>query len=252
MPDTETRKVHEHGGHRHRIIQKLDKEVLCPHEYLEVLLFSAIPRRNTNDIAHRLLAEFGSVENVLSAPVTRLQKVEGVGESVAGFLRTVGAILDKYYATQLCRYPKEFHYDSFTAFLKTEYENIANEVLDIYVIGETGRITGRRRYDSSSSGSVSIHVKWLNSFFYENDPTGVVLVHTHPQGEAKPSDADDSTTAQIQTFCEQYGVVFCDHFIYSPKGVYSYALNGKMKRVYEGYKQDKREWLDNFITGREK
>ena len=41
---------HEHGGHRQRIIKKLDQGVLLEHELLEVFLFNAIPRRNTNDI----------------------------------------------------------------------------------------------------------------------------------------------------------------------------------------------------------
>ena len=66
----------EHSGHRHRLIQKLDSGSLCEHEYLEMLLFNAVPRRNTNDIAHRLLARFGNIRDVLGAPLEQLQQVE--------------------------------------------------------------------------------------------------------------------------------------------------------------------------------
>ena len=59
----------EHDGHRHRIIEKLDTGVLCEHELLEILLFNALPRRNTNDLAHRLLTAFGSIRGVFSASV---------------------------------------------------------------------------------------------------------------------------------------------------------------------------------------
>ena len=50
-----------HDGHRQRMYEKAEKGVLAEHEWLEVLLFNAIPRRNTNDIAHALIAQFGSV-----------------------------------------------------------------------------------------------------------------------------------------------------------------------------------------------
>ena len=69
----------EHDGHRHRIIEKLDTGVLCEHELLEILLFNALPRRNTNDLAHRLLTAFGSIRGVFSASVEQLKLVDGVG-----------------------------------------------------------------------------------------------------------------------------------------------------------------------------
>ena len=79
----------EHAGHRKRLIEKLEKGMLHEHEVLEALLFNAVPRKNTNDLAHRLLAEFGSVPAVLEAPISLLKKVDGVGESVAAYIKCV-------------------------------------------------------------------------------------------------------------------------------------------------------------------
>ena len=63
-----------HEGHRQRLIAKLEEGTLCDHEYLEMLLFNALPRKNTNDIAHRLLAEFGSLNKVFAAKPEQLCK----------------------------------------------------------------------------------------------------------------------------------------------------------------------------------
>ena len=71
----------EHAGHRKRMFSRLAEGTLCDHEYLEMLLFYAIPRRNTNDIAHRLLARFGDLNGVLNAPLQALQEIDGVGEA---------------------------------------------------------------------------------------------------------------------------------------------------------------------------
>ncbi len=50
-------KKHNHYGHRQRIYEKFQRgERLYDHELLEMLLFNAIPQKNTNDLAHRLLA----------------------------------------------------------------------------------------------------------------------------------------------------------------------------------------------------
>ena len=70
-----------HGGHRARMKEKLmlfGDQIFDDHELLEMLLYHAIPMRDTNPIAHRLLAVFGSVEGVFSATKEELMSVEGV------------------------------------------------------------------------------------------------------------------------------------------------------------------------------
>ncbi|MBS5023490.1 MAG: hypothetical protein KH054_10090 [Firmicutes bacterium] len=126
----------EHDGHRHRIIEKLDSGNLCEHEILEILLFNAIPRRNTNELAHRLLAAFGSVRGIFSATVAQLKTVDGVGENVAAYLRCVGKFYEVYRAADEERFPKKFEAESFMAFVKENYAPADKEVLDFYLIDE--------------------------------------------------------------------------------------------------------------------
>ena len=85
-----------HEGHRKRIDDKsriMGFEFLEEHEQLEKILFSVIPRGNTNEIAHELLDLFGSLKGVLMADVVSLQSVEGVGTRTAEFLHDLAPIL---------------------------------------------------------------------------------------------------------------------------------------------------------------
>ena len=87
-----------HDGHREKMRQRFRTtglEGFAAHEALELLLYFAIPRRDTNPIAHALLERYGSLSAVLSAPAEDLQKVEGIGESAAVLLRLAPALCQK-------------------------------------------------------------------------------------------------------------------------------------------------------------
>ena len=57
-----------HDGHRERLRKKFKEGNIEDHELLELLLFFSIPRVNTNEIAHRLIEKFGSVNGVFDYP----------------------------------------------------------------------------------------------------------------------------------------------------------------------------------------
>ena len=75
-----------HDGHRQRAkdrYRQLGADALADHELLELALFYAIPRQDTNETAHRLLKRFRSLQGVLQATPEELEKEEGVGRSAA-------------------------------------------------------------------------------------------------------------------------------------------------------------------------
>ena len=81
-----------HDGHREKMRRRFltgGLEPFADHEALELLLYYAIPRRDTNELAHRLLERYGSLSAVMTAPVEDLQQVPGVGENAAVLLRLI-------------------------------------------------------------------------------------------------------------------------------------------------------------------
>lgn len=222
--------THGHSGHRDRLRAKLDSGVLCEHEYLELLLFYAIPRQNTNDIAHRLLSEFGGINEVLHASRERLMRVRGVGNNVASFLVTMGKMAD--FANKGVepkeRYPEEFEPKEFKAYIKREYAKCLCERLDVYLLDKNNRIFARKEFTSKEFGRVSAPPEEIMRAVISEEASGIVLVHNHPTGSCQPSAMDDRTTKRVQLQCNFINVVLCDHFIYAPEGVYSYYESGKL------------------------
>ena len=83
-----------HDGHRQRKRERFLKQGadgLADHEVLELLLYYAIPRRDTNELAHRLIQHFGTLDAVFQAPPEALMQVPGIGENAAVLLNLVPA-----------------------------------------------------------------------------------------------------------------------------------------------------------------
>ena len=75
-----------HDGHRDRKkaqYRRCGSEPFADHELLELLLFFAIPRVDTNPAAHALLDRFGSLQAVFTASVDELAKVPHIGPNAA-------------------------------------------------------------------------------------------------------------------------------------------------------------------------
>ena len=226
-----------HEGHRSRIRQKLDSSALADHELLEIVLFTALPRQNTNELAHRLLAQFGSFWEVLNAPFQELCKVRGVGESLAGFLSSLGKIYTRIDESrkQPLRYYGRFDTASFLPFVKEVYQNVGVEVAELYLLDGESRILTSRRFSTQNIDYVQLPSSELLAFLSTEGASGVVLVHNHPRGSANVSQEDDLMTAKLQMLCSMHNLLLCDHIVYSPSGIYSYYLNGDLKKISEQY-----------------
>lgn len=82
-------KIMVHANHRKRLRDRYKREGITNfehHEMLELLLFSVIPRANTNPTAHNLLNRFGTLHGVFDASYEELIKVQGIGDKTARFI----------------------------------------------------------------------------------------------------------------------------------------------------------------------
>ena len=87
-----------HDGHRERLKKRFlnSPDSFENHELLELILFYAIPRKNTNETAHKLLNRFGSVKRILDANIEALVEVEDIGPNVALYIKAIAKLLSKY------------------------------------------------------------------------------------------------------------------------------------------------------------
>ena len=225
-----------HEGHRQRMLERLESAEgsLQEHELLEILLFNAIPRKNTNELAHRLLSAFGSLRAVLGAEMAELKAVPGVGESTAAYLRIIGIF---YARAQLKEpeLPSAFSFAAFRPFLIERFEGAREEYVELYSLDGKDCVKNVRRFSSEKPFQASVDPKEISRFLVEAKPAAMVAVHNHITGPATPSREDDDFTAQLEILCSMHNVSLRDHIICSPEGVYSYFLSGKLNELSARY-----------------
>ena len=228
-----------HAGHRQRVYEKMQRDALADHEWLEALLYNAVPRRNTNELAHALLKRFGSVQGVLSATMDELQSVDGVGASVASYLHCIGHFYNQYKKNDESWFYDVFSVESFLPFVKKRYSAFPYEVLDIYLLDADGRLLAREGFSVESIRTVQVLPEEITAFLLTKGAHGVVMVHNHPRGGAKPSENDDGVTKNLQMLCSIHNRLLCDHIIYAVDGIYSYYLSGRLQEISEKFSIDR-------------
>ena len=87
-----------HDGHRKRVKERFISEGLDKfqdHQILELLLFYAVPRKDTNELAHTLLNKFRSLSGVMDAPIEVLQE-NGLSENAAVLIKLIPSVCSAY------------------------------------------------------------------------------------------------------------------------------------------------------------
>ena len=135
-----------HEGHRQRMLQRLeDAEHLQDHELLEILLFNAIPRKNTNPLAHELLAEFVSLDGLMRASYEELLNVQGIGKETAAYLRCI-AILCERLKKREDPLPRLFNVRDFSGFLFERLAPLKEEVIELFALDAQQHIIAEKRF----------------------------------------------------------------------------------------------------------
>ncbi len=140
----------DHAGHRQRMLARVKrKEHLPDQELLEVMLYPLLPRKNTNDLAHRLLSAFDSLTGVYLASFDELMQIDGVGESVATYLTCMGTLFRRSFHELNKGFESLFSTEEFIGYVRMAYAEEEKEVLDVYFLDEEGFLGRPRRYTSN-------------------------------------------------------------------------------------------------------
>lgn len=218
-----------HGGHRARLREQFLRaglDSMSDVQVLELLLFFAIPRRDTNPIAHRLLERFGSLAAVFEAPVTEISRVEGVGESAALLLALVPQAARRHLIDRAKFEQVLDTTEKCGRYLLPFFHGERDEVVYLLCLDAKCKVLDCRLLFRGGVNTAGVSVRKIVEAALTYNATSVVLAHNHVSGIALPSREDEATTRQIRTALDAVGILLADHIVVADDDFVSMADNG--------------------------
>jgi DNA repair protein RadC len=191
-----------HLGHRARMREKLllaGPDALLDHELLEMVLFLALPRRDTKPIARALLGRFGSFANAIAAPLNELRTVQ------AAALRLARAeVMDR---------PVLNNWDRLIAYLSAVMARERIEQFRVLFLDTKNRLIADEAQARGTVNHTPVYPREVVRRALELQATALILVHNHPSGDPTPSRADLEMTQEVKAAAASLGIVLHDHLV---------------------------------------
>jgi DNA repair protein RadC len=205
-----------HLGHRARMRNRLltaGPEALLDHELLEMLLFQALPRRDTKPIARALLGRFGSFANAIAAPARELQEVEGMGEAGVAALKVVQAAALRLLRAEVKDQPLLNNWDRLLAYLSATLAREPIEQFRLLFLDTKNRLIADEAQARGTVNHTPVYPREVVKRALELQATALILVHNHPSGDPTPSRADLEMTQEVKQAASLLGITVHDHLI---------------------------------------
>lgn len=219
-----------HAGHRERrkdLFREHGLDSFADHEVLELLLFFAQPRQDTNPTAHLLLKRFGSLGAVFSAPYEELASVEGVGENTATLLSLLLPSVRRAYLTSMsCQGIPLGDNDRLGRYVCSLFFGVRQEVFYEICLDAKSKLLRCCKVADGSVSSVNVDIRCIVENALRCHASSVVLSHNHPSGIALPSADDNTLTLAANDALRCVGVKLTDHIIVADNDFVSLRDNG--------------------------
>ena len=208
-------------GHRQRLRERFKSggpEALPDYELLELVLFRAIPRRDTKELAKRLIAQFGSFAEVINAPESRLAEVKEVGEAVITELKIVRAAALRLMRGEIMQRPALSSWNQVVDYCRAAMGFESREQFRILFLDKRNQLIADEVQQEGTVDHTPVYVREVVKRALELSATAIILVHNHPSGDPTPSRADIEMTKQIIEAAKPLGVTVHDHIIVGREG----------------------------------
>jgi DNA repair protein RadC len=208
-------------GHRERLRDRFaaaGPDALPDYEILELLLFRLIPRADTKPVAKALLSRFGTLGEVLGAPVALLQEVKGIGPAVALDLKVIAAAASRMARSEIKGREVLSSWEKVLDYCRTAMAFEAREQFRILFLDKKNALIADEVQQQGTVDHTPVYPREVIKRALELSATAIVLVHNHPSGDPTPSRADIDMTREIAEAGKRLGIAVHDHLIIGKKG----------------------------------
>jgi len=220
-PENEPAETPHYHGHRERLRERFRSagpDALSDYELLEMVLFAALPRRDTKPLAKSLLKKFGSFAEVIHAPETRLREVDGIGDASISQLKLIAAAATRIARGELQQRTQLSSWNDVIDYCRTSMAFADKEQFRILFLDKRNQLISDEVQQTGTVDHTPVYPREVIKRALELSATAIILVHNHPSGDPTPSSADIQMTKAIVDIARPLGIAVHDHIIVGRNG----------------------------------
>lgn len=223
--------VNLHDGHRERLRERfaenLDFNGFSEHEVLELMLFYALPRVDTNELSHTLVNTFGGLFGVLNAPLTELSAVSGLGRKSALFIKLIMRMCVEYNIS-LQHGINVNNYEKLCSYVRYQFSYEKEECAKLFCVDKGGDLSVPFEIGRGLAHKTHIDLRKTMLVITNTGVQSIVVAHNHISGLPEPSKEDIVITRRLRQMIEPIGVTLLDHLVVTDSGIVSMRERGMM------------------------
>lgn len=221
-------------GHRARMRQRAERmstEAMRSQDIVELLLYYALPRRDTRQQAYDLMERFGSLQKLFSADVELISAVKGIGVRSAQWLRAVGELVDAYGQLNADDRPCINNIGRAGAFLESFFAEMDYSEVWQFCLNAGGRLLGGALISECAAWGESEYLRAALAGAMRARSHSVIIGQFSPHMRDEMDEYDEEHTLAYALTLSAAGIQLLDHVIICADGVYSMFGSGRLERV---------------------
>ena len=218
-----------HLGHRERLRERAFNAgfpALHDYEALELYLFRSFRRSDVKPIAKDLLARFSTLAGVLAASIEDLCTVRGIGPEAALDLKLVHELAQRMGLEALNRRTVISSWSTLLAYVKLALAHEPREQFRVLFLDKKNQLIADEMMNQGTVDHAPVYPREVARRALELAASAVILVHNHPSGDPRPSQADVDMTRQVISACRTLNLAVHDHLVVGRDGVASFKALG--------------------------
>jgi len=215
--------------HRQRLKKKFAEsgtDAFHDYEVLELLLSYAIPQKDVKPLAKDLLREFGTLKGVIDADMVRLEKINGISTHTAILIKLVKEMGTLYLKEKAREKPQITCTSELLNYCKTYMGGLKDEQFCVIYLDAQNRITEIEAIEEGIVNQAVVYPRKVLENALKQKASAIIMVHNHPSGHVKPSDADIRLTKTIQETAKVLDILVHDHVIIGENRFFSFREEG--------------------------
>ena len=216
-------------GHRKRLRQRfLDSktESMQDYEVLEMLLFSAQPRKDMKPLAKRLLNKYKNFAKLINSPEEDLLKIDEVNDAILATIKAIKSATDKVLLSEACDEPVLNNWKKLLDYIRSNIGFKTIENMSVIYMNKKFQIICTNTQDHGTIDQVSMYPREIIKKAIHVGAKAIVISHNHPSGDPSPSKSDITATQELMKACAACDIEIIDHLIVSSHKHFSFKAKG--------------------------